>query len=392
MSTFKRFDIDYTKESCIDELFKSKIIKYKYKNMLYDEYYMSDVYNFCKNDIKYFKNFYKNEKLNGVPISISSYDLYVVYEEEEGETCVTKHIFYLQVDKNGATIKKEKFFVEEDCEIPDAFEIYILIELYTLPLSFPQKQIQDVLKPVFELCDEERRDIYEPIPNKIIKYKSKTIETGNNTPHEIFTQTLSHLINFQYLYKNDRIDDIPATTTTYTLEVVGGNLHRVLYHVEIDKDGVTMRESMPYEVIPSPINAPYKLYILIGIYCHPEEQEVNQLDEEAINETVNRLVEERINQIAQNAVNERTRWLEEQVQEAARRPRAEDLRVNIRSTREDMCCVCLTKPPNVIFSNCGHLCLCEECNDRLNDNHNFEEGNLKCPMCRTEVSQKRIII
>ena len=107
---------------------------------------------------------------------------------------------------------------------------------------------------------------------------------------------------------------------------------------------------------------------------------------------VNRLVEERINRIAQNAVNERTRWLEEQAQEAVRRPRAEDVRVNIRSTKENMCCVCLTKPPNVMFSNCGHLCLCEECNDRLNDNHNFEEGNLKCPMCRTEVSQKRIII
>ena len=373
MSTFKRFDIDYTKESCIDELFKSKIIKYKYKNMLYDEYYMSDVYNFCKNDIKYFKNFYKNEKLNGVPISISSYDLYVVYEneEDEDETMVTKHIYYLQVDKYGTKLKEGKMFLEEDCEIPTAFEIYILIELYTLPLSFPQKQIQDVLKPVFKLCDEERRDIYEPIPNKIIRYKSKTIETGNNTAHEIFTQTLFHLINFQCLYKNDRIDDIPATTTTYTLEVVGDDLHRVLYHVEIDKDGVTMRESKPYEIISESINAPYKVYIKIGIYCHPGEQEEN------LEETVNRLVEERINQLAQNAVNER--------------PRAEDLRVNIRSTREDMCCVCLTKPPNVIFSNCGHLCLCEECNDRLNDNHNFEEGNLKCPMCRTEVSQKRII-
>ena len=388
MSTFKRFDIDYTKESCIDELFKSKIIKYKYKNMLYDEYYMSDVYNFCKNDIKYFKNFYKNEKLNGVLISISSYDLYVVYEneEDEDETMVTKQLYYLQVDKYGTKLKEEKMFLEEDCEIPTAFEIYILIELYTLPLSFPQKQIQDVLKPVFKLCDEEERDIYEPIPNKIIKYKSKTIETGNNTAHEIFTQTLYHLINFQCLYKNDRIDDIPATTTTYTLEVVGDDLHRVLYHVEIDKDGVTTRESKPYEIISESINAPYKLYINIGIYCHPGEQEEN------LEETVNRLVEERINRIAQNAVNERTRWLEEQAQEAARRPRAEDLRVNIRSTREDMCCVCLTKPPNVIFSNCGHLCLCEECNDRLNDNHNFEEGNLKCPMCRTEVSQKRIII
>ena len=187
------------------------------------------------------------------------------------------------------------------------------------------------------------------------------------------------------MYKNDRIDDIPATTTTYTLEVVGDDLHRVLYHVEIDKNGVTTRESKPYEIISESINAPYKVYIKIGIYCYPGEQAEN------LEERVNRLVEERINQIAQNAVNERTRWLEEQAQEAARRPRAEDLRVNIRSTREDMCCVCLTKPPNVMFSNCGHLCLCEECNDRLNDNHNVEVGNLKCPMCRTEVTQKRII-
>ena len=377
------FVIDDRKEEFIDELFKTEKIKYRYKHMIYNEQYISDVYNFSKNNINYFKNFYKNEKLNGVPISISSYNLYVVYDGDD--EYVKKHVFCLQVDKNGDTIKKEKFFVEEDFKIPDAFEIYILIELYTLPLSFPQKQIQDVLKPVFELCDEERRDIYEPIPNKIIRYKSKTIETGNNTTHEIFTQTLSHLINFQCLYKNDRIDDIPATTTTYTLEVVGDDLHRVLYHVEIDKDGVTTRESKPYEIISESINAPYKVYIKIGIYCHPGEQEEN------LEEMVNRLVEERINQIAQNAVNERTRWLEEQAQEAARRPRAEDLRVNIRSTREDMCCVCLAKPPNVMFSNCGHLCLCEECNDRLNGNHNFEVGNLKCPMCRTEVTQKRII-
>ena len=429
MSTFTRFNIDYNEESCIDEQFRSKKIKYNYRNLIYDDSYMSDVYNFCKKDIKCFKNFYKNEKLNGIPISISSYDLYVVYEneEDEDETIVTKHIYYLQVDKYGTKLKEEKMFLEEDYNIPTAYEIYILIELYSVPPSLeptPQKEIHDVLKPVFELCGEEERDIYEPIPNKIIRYKSKTIETGNNTPYEIFTQTLPHLISFQCLYKNDRIGDTPASTTTYTVEVVGDELHRVLYHGEIDKNGVTTRESKPYEVISELINASYEIHIVIGIYCHPEEQAVNQLDEEAINERVNQLVEEaldervhqlieeaveeRINQLAQNAVNERTRWLEEQARESVtllevrarrlreeierlERPRAEDLQINIRSTREDICCVCLTKPPNVMFSNCGHLCLCEECNDRLNSNHNFEVGNLKCPMCRTKVTQKRII-
>ena len=374
---------------------------------------MSDVYNFCRKDIKCFKNFYKNEKLNGIPISISSYDLHVVYEneEDEDETTVTKHIYYLQVDKYGTKLKEEKMFLEEDYNIPTAYEIYILIELYSVPSILeptPQKEIHDVLKPVFELCGGEERDIYEPIPNKIIRYKSKTIETGNNTPQEIYNAALFHINNFQCFYKNDRIDGLPATTTTYTLEVVGDELHRVLYHKEIDKNGVTTRESKPYEVISLSINAPYKVVLVIGIYCHPEEQEVNQLDEEAINERVNQLVEERLNQLGQNAVNERTRWLEEQAQdtvtllevrarrlrkeiERLERPRAEDLQISMRSTREDMCCVCLTKPPNVMLSNCGHLCLCEECNDRLNSNHNFEVGNLKCPICRTKVTQKRII-
>ena len=385
-SIFNKYNEVYDNNDNINEkLSRSRQIKYKYKAEIWEESTMRMVYDFCKKDLKDFKESFKNGEVNGKPISISSYDLYVEHEDEDEEIVFT-HIYQEKIDKNGVVLTKKKMFIEEDFIIQSNYFIYIIIELHALPNIFAvnqQKEIQNVLKPVFKLCDEERRDIYEPIPNKIIKYKSKTIETGNNTPHEIFTQTLPHLINFQCLYKNDRIDDTPATTTTYTVEVVGDELHRVLYHVEIaSKDGVTMRESKPYEVISLSINAPYKVYIKIGIYCHPEEN---------LEERVNRLVEERINQIAQNAVNERTRWLEEQAQEAVRRQRAEDLRVNIRSTREDMCCVCLTKPPNVIFSNCGHLCLCEECNDRLNGNHNFEEGNLKCPMCRTEVTQKRII-
>ena len=32
-----------------------------------------------------------------------------------------------------------------------------------------------------------------------------------------------------------------------------------------------------------------------------------------------------------------------------------------KSFKSDECVICLTKPPNVLFCNCGHLCLCEEC-------------------------------
>ena len=40
------------------------------------------------------------------------------------------------------------------------------------------------------------------------------------------------------------------------------------------------------------------------------------------------------------------------------------------------CVICLTKPPNALFCNCGHLCLCSECNRIKISN--------KCPICKTE--------
>ena len=268
-ATYTQFNEEYTK-SCIDEQFRSQRIKYNYRTICYPNSLMSEVYNFCKKDIKSIKNYHKNEKLNGIPISISTYDLYVVYENEEDEKSVTKHIYYLQVGKNGTKLKEKKMFLEEDYNIQEAYYIYLLVELYLVPPSLvprPQKEISDVLKPVFKLCKGEERNIYEPIPNRIIRYKSKIIETGSCTPHEIFNYTLPHLINFQCLYKNDHIDGVPATQTSYTITVVGDDLLRSLYYVEIDKDGVTMREYKTYELLSERINTPYKIHILIGVYC-----------------------------------------------------------------------------------------------------------------------------
>ena len=49
-----------------------------------------------------------------------------------------------------------------------------------------------------------------------------------------------------------------------------------------------------------------------------------------------------------------------------------------------MLCICLSNLSNILFPDCGHLCLCENCNNNLIE--------LKCPMCRTAVTQQRIII
>ena len=47
-----------------------------------------------------------------------------------------------------------------------------------------------------------------------------------------------------------------------------------------------------------------------------------------------------------------------------------------QSFKSNECVICLTNPPNVLFCNCGHLCLCSECERKKISN--------KCPICKTE--------
>ena len=49
--------------------------------------------------------------------------------------------------------------------------------------------------------------------------------------------------------------------------------------------------------------------------------------------------------------------------------------------KSEECVICLTNPPNVLFCNCGHLCICEECDKVKSLN--------TCPVCKTETTIKR---
>ena len=44
--------------------------------------------------------------------------------------------------------------------------------------------------------------------------------------------------------------------------------------------------------------------------------------------------------------------------------------------KTDECVICLTKPPNILFCNCGHQCLCTEC-EKI-------KSLSVCPICKTE--------
>ena len=52
--------------------------------------------------------------------------------------------------------------------------------------------------------------------------------------------------------------------------------------------------------------------------------------------------------------------------------------------KEDNCVICLTNPPNILFCNCGHQVLCEECSK-------IGESLENCPIFKTKNTNLRII-
>ena len=55
----------------------------------------------------------------------------------------------------------------------------------------------------------------------------------------------------------------------------------------------------------------------------------------------------------------------------------------IKTYKTDECVICLENKNNVLFCNCGHICVCEKC---------IEIKRLtKCPVCKTENTILRII-
>ena len=56
---------------------------------------------------------------------------------------------------------------------------------------------------------------------------------------------------------------------------------------------------------------------------------------------------------------------------------------DIKTFKNDLCTICLERIPNVLFCLCGHICICEKCNEikKLNS----------CPICKTKNNILRII-
>ena len=101
-----------------------------------------------------------------------------------------------------------------------------------------------------------------------------------------------------------------------------------------------------------------KLYLSIYCYCYLDVfRDLNEYeeDEESFLRTSNWV--DRLNQ-----------------------PHEEPPKLLEESFRTDTCVICLDKEPNILFINCGHICICSEC-EKI-------KPSVKCPYCRTEISRR----
>ena len=82
-------------------------------------------------------------------------------------------------------------------------------------------------------------------------------------------------------------------------------------------------------------------------------------------------------------------WREQEVEEEIRRAEVfmwreeEDFSINdFKTFKLEECAICLEKEPKVLFCNCGHICICDECFVKKLDN---------CPVCKVESTILRMI-
>ena len=56
----------------------------------------------------------------------------------------------------------------------------------------------------------------------------------------------------------------------------------------------------------------------------------------------------------------------------------------LRTIKESGCVICYENKPNILFSECLHLCVCDVCDSK---------GRFsRCPMCRTKIKTNKIRI
>ena len=331
--------------------YKSQKRIYKYFRTFNEPFTCYEVYDFIKQNINYVINTIFNTCKT---INVFAFQL----------NGVKHQIYYLSTDELGNTVKKEKY--KENKDINPPFDIYIQVETINFPLKFTYNTPERALRPVFKFKREYIPRRYDGSTEKRLTFYTKRIECCNTQTKEgVYNLCIPFLTNFQTLYKNSTLNSNQITKSCYEISILTNDReNEALYYCELDSDGDYISEVKIYESLNEPrILRPYKIELTIYLIYDPSESQEDELDTQSEIEEL----EERLTNLQSNL---------ELYQNKAR--------TTNKCTREETCCICLTNPSNVILTDCGHICVCELCNKNIID--------LKCPLCRTLITQPRLII
>ena len=209
------------------------------------------------------------------------------------------------------------------------------------------KTIKDILGPKFTLSTEDT-DHNEPhIPNRVLWFKTKKINTGVTTLKEIYKYCKKDLQNFQEEYNHGNVNGTPALVVYYSLEIIGDydeekdDLIREKIYFLCKRNGNTEQEIKYFERENLTIQAPFNVYILISLYTFP----------------------------SLNLESQETSFY------------IFPLR---KSIKEEECVICKDATPNVLYQDCKHIATCSECENA---------GRFsRCSICRTAVRKGKIQI
>ena len=328
--------------------FKSQKQTYRCFSSFKEPFSYSNVYEFSKQYINYLTHLFSN--------SCKTISLYVIQNND-----IKHQIFYLTTDELDNTIKKEKF--NEDIEILPPFDIYFQVETINIPIQFASNTPKKVLRPTFKIKRDYTPRTYDGTVEKRLYFYTKRIESAFQTKEEVYNLCIPYLTNFQCLYKKDRINGNQITKSCYEISLSSKTENESIYYCEIDTDGDYIEEVKIYERLNPIIRKPYKIQLTISLIYDPQIQHETEYDTQTEIEELQLRLHNLRNDL-------------EAYQDKAK--------TTNKCTREETCCICLTNPSNIIFTDCGHICICELCNKNIKE--------LKCPLCRTSATQPRLII
>ena len=126
-------------------LIPNKLLWHKTKRITQGEATMTEIYEFCKNELEILKEKYRNYLTNGEPTNCYSFSLKTIGElDPRTQDLIVERIYYVELDEDYKITREEKFFLQENLTILPPYNICIVVGLYVCPDLSEMENDEDI--------------------------------------------------------------------------------------------------------------------------------------------------------------------------------------------------------------------------------------------------------